>query len=171
MATSFFGHSLATFPLTASGHQRLPRGNARIANLRDEARGRLFRLVQRTAQWVAERSVPEDAALRFLNWLEPLLRRESYLALLLERPAVHERLLDLLGAARWPARYLLQHPGVIDELANEAMLGERFSPMDFEHELALRLAALQATGEDDDETLLNLLRRAHHDEVDLKSLV
>lgn len=114
---------------------------------------------------VAERSVPEDAALRFLNWLEPLLRRESYLALLLERPAVHERLLDLLGAARWPARYLQQHPGVIDELANEAMLGERFSPMDFEHELALRLAALQATGEDDDETLLNLLRRAHHAEV------
>lgn len=76
-----------------------------------------------------------------------------------------ERLLDLLGAARWPARYLQQHPGVIDELANEAMLGERFSPMDFEHELALRLAALQATGEDDDETLLNLLRRAHHAEV------
>jgi len=152
-------------PPALAAHVADWRGNARIANLRDEARGRLFRLVQRTAQWVAERSVPEDAALRFLNWLEPLLRRESYLALLLERPAVHERLLDLLGAARWPARYLQQHPGVIDELANEAMLGERFSPMDFEHELALRLAALQATGEDDDETLLNLLRRAHHAEV------
>src|SRR5260221_3723609 len=35
---------------------------------------------------------------------------------------------SLLGAARWPARYLQQHPGVIDELANDAMLGERFSP-------------------------------------------
>ncbi len=152
-------------PPALAAHVADWRGNARIANLRDEARSRLFRLVQRTAQWVAERSVPEDAAVRFLNWLEPLLRRESYLALLLERPAVHERLLDLLGAARWPARYLQQHPGVIDELANDAMLGERFSPMDFEHELALRLAALQTTGEDDDETLLNLLRRAHHAEV------
>jgi glutamate-ammonia-ligase adenylyltransferase len=152
-------------PPALAAHVADWRGNARIANLRDEARGRLFRLVQRTAQWVAERSVREDAAVRFLSWLEPLLRRESYLALLLERPAVHERLLDLLGAARWPARYLQQHPGVIDELANDAMLGERFSPMDFEHELALRLAALQATGEDDDETLLNLLRRAHHAEV------
>ncbi len=152
-------------PPALAAHVADWRGNARIESLRDEARARLFRLVQRTAQWVAERSAPEDAAIRFLSWLEPLLRRESYLALLLERPAVHERLLHLLGAARWPARYLQQHPGVIDELANDAMLGERFSAMDFEHELALRLAALQATGEDDDETLLNLLRRAHHAEV------
>ncbi|GGH52518.1 glutamate-ammonia-ligase adenylyltransferase [Comamonas phosphati] len=141
------------------------RGNARIAGLRDEARGRLFRLVERTSQWVEGGQVAEEAAKRFLQWLEPLLRRESYLALLLERPSVHERLLHLLGAARWPARYLQQHPGVIDELAGDAILEERFVAADFERELALRLAALQSTGEDDDETLLNLLRRAHHAEV------
>lgn len=78
---------------------------------------------------------------------------------------MHERLLQLLGAAKWPARYMLQHPGVIDELASEAMLAERFDAADFEHELALRLQALRSTGEDDDENLLNLLRRAHHAEV------
>ena len=60
------------------------------------------------------------------DWIEPLLRRESYLALLVERPGVHERLLRLLGAARWPARYLLRHPGVIDELASDQLLSERF---------------------------------------------
>jgi glutamate-ammonia-ligase adenylyltransferase len=38
-------------------------------------------------------------------------------------------------------------------------------PADFERELALRRAALQSTGEDDDEALLNLLRRAHHAET------
>jgi glutamate-ammonia-ligase adenylyltransferase len=54
---------------------------------------------------------------------------------------------------------------VIDELASDAILKERFVAADFEHELAMRLAALQSTGEDDDETLLNLLRRAHHAEV------
>ena len=41
-----------------------------------------------------------DAALRWADWIEPLLRRESYLALLVERPAVQERLLRLLGAAK-----------------------------------------------------------------------
>jgi len=78
---------------------------------------------------------------------------------------VHEQLLHLLGAARWPARYLLQHPGVIDELVGDALLTERFVVADFERELALRLASLQSTGEDDDETLLNLLRRAQHAET------
>ena len=141
------------------------REHPRVTSLREETRARLFRLVQRTAQWVADGSVGEEAAVRLVNWLEPLLRRESYLALLLERPAVHERLLHLLGAARWPARYLLQHPGVIDELASDAMLTERFVAADFERELAQRLSALARTGEDDDETLLNLLRRALHAEI------
>ena len=99
------------------------------------------------------------------DWLEPLLRRESYLAMLLERPAVHERLLRLLGAARWPARYLVQHPGVIDELAGGDLLTSRFSAADFEAELQSRWQALQRTGEADEENLLNLLRRAHHAEL------
>ncbi|MEY4099140.1 MAG: hypothetical protein RL300_311, partial [Pseudomonadota bacterium] len=138
----------------------------RVLALRDEARERLLRLLGRTAQWVREDRVTEEAAVRLVDWMEPLLRRESYLALLLERPQVHERLLRLLGAARWPARYLLMHPGVIDELASPAMMEERFDAQEFEAELEHRRAALKGTDEDDDEeSLLNLLRRAHHAEV------
>ena len=141
------------------------RNNPRVANLRDEARARLFRIVQRTAQWLGEGRCSLEAAGRLTNWLEPLMRRESYLALLLERPPVHQQLLALLGAAKWPARYLLQHPGVIDELVGDALMAERFVVADFERELAQRLKSLQSTGEDDDETLLNLLRRAQHAET------
>ena len=141
------------------------RDHPRVLALREESRARLLRLIARTAQWVGEGRVSEEAAVRIADWIEPLLRRESYLALLLERPNVHERLLRLLGAARWPARYLLRHPGVIDELANADMLNERFSPVEFEQELEHRRASLAGTGEDDDEVLLNVLRRAHHAEV------
>ena len=137
----------------------------RILALREESRARLGKLVLRTAQWVAEGRVSEDAAVRLADWIEPLLRRESYLALLLERPNVHERVLRMLGAAKWPARYLLQHPGVIDELASKAMLDERFDAAEFETELERRRAALVAGAEDDDEALLDVLRRAHHAEV------
>jgi len=137
----------------------------RVNALRDESRQRLLRLLSRTAQWVSEARVTEAAAVGLVDWMEPLLRRESYLALLLERPNVHERLLKLLGAARWPARYLLLHPGVIDELAAFNMLDERFDASAFEAELEHRRSALRAADEDDDETLLNLLRRAHHAEV------
>ncbi len=137
----------------------------RVLALREESRLKLGKLILRTAQWVAERRVSEDAAVRLLDWIESLLRRESYLALLLERPNVHERLLHLLGAAKWPARYLLQHPGVIDELASSDMLDERFDAAEFEAEMERRRQSLAASGEDDDEALLNLLRRAHHAEV------
>ena len=141
------------------------RTNPKVLALRDGSRARLVQLVQRTALWLSEGTVTEEAALRIVDWIEPLLRRENYLALLLERPAVHVRLLRLLGAAKWPARYLLQHPGVIDELANDAMLHERFDSADFANELQLRLVSVKRTGEDDEETCLNLLRRAHHAEV------
>jgi glutamate-ammonia-ligase adenylyltransferase len=141
------------------------REHPRVLALRDEARVRLMRLLSRTAQWVREGRVSEAAAVGLVDWMEPLLRRESYLAMLLERPNVHERLLRLLGAARWPARYLLLHPGVIDELAAYDMLHERFDATGFEAELDHRRLAQQAAGEDDDESLLNLLRRAHHAEV------
>ena len=138
--------------------------NPRVMALRDDARGRLMRLLQRTAQWLSEGRIGEGAVLRMADWLEPLMRREIYLSLLLERPSIHERLLRLLGAARWPARYLVQHPGVIDELAGGNLFTSRFDAVEFESDLDARLAALQRTGEDDEESLLDLLRRAHHAE-------
>jgi glutamate-ammonia-ligase adenylyltransferase len=137
----------------------------RVLALRDEARQRLVRLLQRTVAWIDDGRVAIEAAVRLVDWIEPLLRRESYLALLQERPAVHERLLRVLGAARWPARYLLRHPGVIDELASAELYATRFDPQAFMADLEARRWALHKTGEDDDEALLDLLRRAHHAEV------
>jgi glutamate-ammonia-ligase adenylyltransferase len=164
--------------LPAELHERydLWRGQPRVQALNETAQARLLRLLERSARMLkllsspgAQASAPEPAATlaytRLLDWLEPLLRRESYQALLLERPAVHERLLRLLGAARWPARYLLLHPGVIDELAGRELLTTRFDPAAFEYELETRRKALRATGDGDEEALLNLLRRAHHAEV------
>ena len=160
-----FSEFLAGLPDGLRQRVAVWRTHPRFLALRDESRHRLVRLLARTTAWIREGLVSEDAGVQLADWIEPLLRRESYLALLLERPNVHQRLLRLLGNARWPARYLLMHPGVIDELANDTMLGERFEPEEFERELAHRQSALADTGEDDDESLLNLLRRAHHAEV------
>jgi [glutamine synthetase] adenylyltransferase / [glutamine synthetase]-adenylyl-L-tyrosine phosphorylase len=141
------------------------REHPRVLALSDLSRERLQRLVQRTGQWLVEKKVHEDAAVRIADWIEPLLRRESYLALLLERPQVHERLLRLLGIARWPARYLMTHPGVVDELATHAVLVERFDSAEFLSELQTRFEALRRSHQDDDEALMQLLRRAQHAEV------
>ena len=145
------------------------REHTRIASLRPHARQRLLRLMQQSLQWLmrtpADAGITEAGVLRLMDWLQTLLRRESYLAMLLERPTVHERLLRLLGAARWPASYLTRNPGVVDELANDAMFTGRFQKEAFLQSLSRRLHALQSTGEDDEETLLNLLRRAMHAET------
>ncbi len=137
----------------------------RVQALREESRLRLGRLMQKTAAAMAGDGCSEAAALRFVDWVEPLLRRESYLALLVERPEVHRRLLRLLGLARWPMQYLMRHPGVIDELADERLQHLRFDRAGFTRELEERLAAWQRSGEADEGQLLDTLRHAHHAEI------
>ncbi len=155
--------------------QRLPEALARavralaetprVQGLREESRQRLAKLFYRAAQAVEADECSLDAAVRFVDWVEPLLRRESYLALLVERPAVQQRLLRLLGLARWPMRYLMQHPGVIDELADPLLLQARFDRDAFLADLRDREQGWARSGQADEEALLDTLRRAHHAEV------
>ncbi|MDH5539982.1 MAG: bifunctional [glutamate--ammonia ligase]-adenylyl-L-tyrosine phosphorylase/[glutamate--ammonia-ligase] adenylyltransferase, partial [Rhizobacter sp.] len=140
-------------------------GQPRIAMLRDDSKLRLGRLVGRAAKAAAQQHCTMEAAVRFIDWLEPLLRRESYLALLVERPEVQNRLLRLLGMARWPMRYMMLHPGVIDELADERLLHGRFDAEAFKADLEARHEAWRRSGQADEESLLDTLRRAHHAEV------
>jgi [glutamine synthetase] adenylyltransferase / [glutamine synthetase]-adenylyl-L-tyrosine phosphorylase len=145
-----------------------PWRDKRVLALRDDSKLRLGRLVKRAAMAVAAGECTPEAALRFVDWLEPLLRRESYLALLVERPEVQTRLLRLLGLARWPMRYLMQHPGVIDELADNRLLEGRFDRRAFLRELSQRHEAWMRSGEASEaseESLLDTLRRAHHAET------
>ena len=155
--------------------ERLPRDLAerlrpwaqqpRVQSLRDESRLRLGRLMQRAGRSLNDGDCTAEAALRFVDWVDPLLRRENYLALLVEQPDVQQRLLRLLGLARWPVQYLMRHPGVIDELADPRLRHQRFDRAAFAAELADRHQACTRAGEDDEESLLDVLRRAHHAEV------
>jgi len=137
----------------------------KVKALRDDSKQRLARLISRAAEAVKTERCTMAAALSFIDWLEPLLRRDSYLALLVERPEVHSRLLRLLGLARWPTRYVLRHPGVIDELADERLLHGRFDAAELKAELDARHEAWTRSGQADEESLLDTLRRAHHAEV------
>ncbi|MES3013190.1 MAG: glutamine-synthetase adenylyltransferase, partial [Pseudomonadota bacterium] len=141
------------------------REQPKIRMLRDESKLRLARLIKRAGHAARDGECTMDAATRFVDWIEPLLRRESYLAMLVERPEVQTRLLRLLGLARWPMRYLMLHPGVIDELADERLLHNRFDAAAFTAELEERHEAWERSGQADEESLLDTLRRAHHAEV------
>ena len=156
---------LAGLPPELAARVRPWADQPRVAALRPESRLRLGQLMQRTAACMQDGSCTREGALRFVDWVEPLLRRESYLALLVERPEVHKRLLRILGMARWPMQYLMRHPGVIDELADARLRHQRFDREAFAAELDARRQAWARSGEADEEQLLDTLRRAHHAEV------
>ncbi|MGZ5274781.1 MAG: bifunctional [glutamate--ammonia ligase]-adenylyl-L-tyrosine phosphorylase/[glutamate--ammonia-ligase] adenylyltransferase [Caldimonas sp.] len=156
---------LAQLPPELAARVRPLCDQPKIHLLKDESKIRLARLVSRAAQAVAENRCTLNAAILFIDWLQPLLRRESYLALLAERPEVQNRLLRLLGLARWPMRYLMLHPGVIDELADERLLHDRFDAAAYTRELEERHAGWERSSQADEELLLDTLRRAHHAEV------
>jgi len=156
---------LAELPPELAARVRPMCDQPKIRLLKDDSKMRLARLVQRAAQAVAEARCTLAAAVLFIDWLEPLLRRESYLALLAERPEVQNRLLRLLGLARWPMRYLMLHPGVIDELADERLLHDRFDAAAYTRELDERHAGWERSSQAEEELLLDTLRRAHHAEV------
>jgi len=156
---------LARLPPELAARVRPLCDQPKIRLLKDESKIRLAGLVTRAAQAVTEGRCTLQAAVQFIDWLEPLLRRESYLALLAERPEVQSRLLRLLGLARWPMRYLMLHPGVIDELADEELLHSRFDPEAYTRELEERHAGWERSSQAEEELLLDTLRRAHHAEV------
>ncbi len=159
------GNFLAKLPEALAARVKPWCEHPKIKVLRDESKARLAKLVLRAADAVKDGRCTMDAAARFIDWLEPLLRRESYIALLAERPEVQNRLLRLLGLARWPIRYVMLHPGVVDELADERLLHSRFDASEFTAELEARYAAWGRSGHVDEEALLDTLRRAHHAEV------
>ncbi|MEO5845843.1 MAG: bifunctional [glutamate--ammonia ligase]-adenylyl-L-tyrosine phosphorylase/[glutamate--ammonia-ligase] adenylyltransferase [Caldimonas sp.] len=156
---------LARLPAELAARLRPLCAQPKIKLLRDESKVRLGRLVSRAVQAVEEARCTPAASVLFVDWIEPLLRRESYLAMLAERPEVQSRLLRLLGLARWPMRYLMLHPGVIDELADERLLHDRFDPEAYKRELDERLKGWERSSQAEEELLLDTLRRAHHAEV------
>ena len=156
---------LEQLPPELAERVRTWREQPRVKALRDDSKVRLARLIKRAAKAVKDGECTMEAARRFVDWVEPLTRRESYLAMLVERPEVQTRLLRLLGLARWPMRYLMLHPGVIDELADQRLLLGRFDAAELTAELDERHAAWERSGQADEESLLDTLRRAHHAEV------
>ncbi len=155
-------------PLDISIHDSWQRwvSQPKIQAIKDQTKGTLTRLFDAVwADCLLTQPFHAETLLQFAHWIEPLLRREAYLSLLVERPTVRQRLLHLLRMAQWPMRYLMRHPGVIDELADERQLLERFDASVFREEMNLRYAGWVRTGQAHEEALLDTLRHAYHAEV------
>jgi glutamate-ammonia-ligase adenylyltransferase len=105
----------------------------------------------------------EEIFKRWLQLLEVIGGRSTYIALLDEYAQAVTRVVRLLAAGRWAAEYLARHPIVLDEL-----LDDRIAAQPPEADFVPRWSAQvrrQLDADQDSERLMNLLRDAHHAHV------
>ena len=92
---------------------------------------------------------------RVFELIRSIQRRTSYLALLIENPAVITHLVELAGASPWIASFLSRHPVLLDELLDVRTLYRPPQRAEMENDLRQRLAGVD---EDDLEYQMEVLR-------------
>ncbi|GIZ50655.1 glutamate-ammonia-ligase adenylyltransferase [Noviherbaspirillum aridicola] len=131
----------------------------RLQSLPEISRARLAALVASALPIVAENDGDRNATLgRLLDFLEAIARRASYLALLTEFPQTLDRLVRMMGASDWTAKYLTRHPILLDELLDLRHLDMAPDWPAFAQEVQRRLD----DAEGDTEQQMNILRDLHH---------
>jgi len=126
----------------------------RFRSLSVGSRSKVEKLLPEVIAAAVELGGAGAAAIRLLELLEAIDRREAYFSLLLEHPDVLRRAAHLMTRSRWAARLLARHPILLDELTRSAA---SFAATDWRAEratLAAECAGLSA----DVERLLDHLR-------------
>lgn len=131
----------------------------RLQALPEVSRNRLIGLVNTALPLVAAITEERSATLgRLLDFLEAVARRAAYLALLTEYPQALERVIRMMNASDWAAKYLTRHPLLLDELLDDRTLKSAPDWAAFAQECKRQLDA--APG--DTERQMDTLRELHH---------
>jgi len=131
------------------------RQSARYRGLSAIARSRLDRLVPVLLADVGRQQLADSTLPRVLELLEAVARRSVYLSLLFEHEAARGRLVELCAASSWIARFVTQHPILLDELIDPATL---FEPPE-RAAVAGELEHVLADSGDDLERQMDMLRQ------------
>lgn len=118
---------------------------ARVRALPASSSTRMTLLVQAAAIRAATTTTPDAAFKRALDLLLAVASRSSYLALMIERPQVLDRVVDLAAASDWALRYVTKHPLLLDELMDGRTLS---SPIDYAQWRGDLAARFDETGDD-----------------------
>jgi [glutamine synthetase] adenylyltransferase / [glutamine synthetase]-adenylyl-L-tyrosine phosphorylase len=117
-----------------------------------EARRRITQLLPLVAQSATAFEQADNTLKRWCDLLETIAGRTAYLALLSEYPKILQPISRLLARSAWGARYLRQHPILLDDL-----IDRRPQPLDASTWLAELQQALQTAP--DTEAALACLRQ------------
>ena len=110
-----------------------------VRALSEGGRARLDRLMPLLLDEIGVTPEPALTFNRLLGFLESIVRRTTYIALLLEVPRARAELIRLLGASPWIAQRLRLQPSLLDELLHLETPHHRPSQETLEGELARRM--------------------------------
>lgn len=95
---------------------------------------------------------------RLLDFLEAIARRSAYLSLLTEYPHTLARVIRMVHASGWAAKFLSQHPILLDELLDDRVRTAVFDPAALALDIDKQLGACPG----DTERQMDVLREIHH---------
>ncbi|WP_436262676.1 bifunctional [glutamate--ammonia ligase]-adenylyl-L-tyrosine phosphorylase/[glutamate--ammonia-ligase] adenylyltransferase [Natronocella acetinitrilica] len=124
--------------------------------LSSNGRARLDRLMPLLLGAIAAAEHPDDTLARLLDLLEGIVRRTTYIALLVENPMALSQLVKLCSASPWMARHLARYPVLLDELLDPRTLYAPLRRQALADELQHRL---DAHPENDMEQRMEVLRQ------------
>ena len=137
----------------------------RSAKEREQFADFMASVAEKAPEWAAERTakVAQDEVFsRYLNLLEVVLGRPTYIALLNQYPNAAASVGRLLATSRWAADYLTVHPLLLDELVDgREQPIDNYTSVDWSGWSENLRSQLLAEA-DDREQQMNLLRDAHH---------
>jgi [glutamine synthetase] adenylyltransferase / [glutamine synthetase]-adenylyl-L-tyrosine phosphorylase len=87
-----------------------------VQSFSEKIRSRLDHVLPLILEAAAKSVAPEAAMIRSLSLLHAIAKRTSYLALLEEKPAALQRLVDVVARSAWLSERLVEHPLLLDEL-------------------------------------------------------
>ncbi len=133
--------------------------SSRIQAMPAERKQQLHTLMRHALQEIARQQGSCTQTLnRVVDFFEAIARRSAYLSLLTEFPQALARVVRMMAASDWAARYLIQHPVLMDELLDDGSLNAEPDWKAFGHECQQRLAAFAG----DTERQMDVLRELHH---------
>ncbi|MGB7481728.1 MAG: bifunctional [glutamate--ammonia ligase]-adenylyl-L-tyrosine phosphorylase/[glutamate--ammonia-ligase] adenylyltransferase [Burkholderiaceae bacterium] len=134
----------------------------RMQSLPESSRNRLAAVINAALPMIGALPQARFATLgRLLDFLEAIARRAAYLALLVEYPGTLARLIRMINASDWAAKYLTRHPILLDEILEQRALKSRADWGEFGRDCRRQLEA--AAG--DTERQMDILREMHHVQV------
>lgn len=133
--------------------------SSRIQSLPEQRRAQLHTLMRTALPIIPRQQESCSATLnRLVDFFDTIARRSAYLALLTEYPHTLQRVVRMMAASDWAAKYLTRHPVLLDELLDDASLSAEPDWDEFAHECRRQLHAFAG----DTERQMDVLREQHH---------